>query len=74
MLQSQQPVQITTKSNALDGAIRPADAAGRYSLLREGGKDTGCMLTLDDEAKGRVGKALNTCGGLRSRIGLASRT
>src|SRR5262245_39743782 len=24
-----------------------AEAAGRYSLLREGGKDTGCMLTLD---------------------------
>jgi hypothetical protein len=35
-----------------------AEAAGRYSVLREGGKDTGCMLTLD--AKGttqRKGKA-----------------
>ncbi len=34
------------------------DAAGRYSVLREGGKDTGCMLTL--AAKGtsqRRGKA-----------------
>ena len=27
-----------------------AEATGRYSVLREGGKDTGCMLTLD--AKG----------------------
>ena len=34
----QQPVQITTKGNAPGGAIRPAVAAGRYSILREGGK------------------------------------
>jgi hypothetical protein len=29
----------------------PADAAGRYSILRDGGKDTGCMLTLDNRVK-----------------------
>jgi Protease inhibitor Inh len=51
----QQPVQITTKGNAPGGAIRPAVAAGRYSILREGGKDTGCILTLDDKAEGRGG-------------------
>jgi Protease inhibitor Inh len=35
-----------------------AEAAGRYSVLREGGKDTGCMLTLDAKgASQRRGKA-----------------
>ena len=33
-------------------AATPADAAGRYSILRDGGKDTGCMLTLDKRVKG----------------------
>ncbi|MGH6852012.1 MAG: AprI/Inh family metalloprotease inhibitor [Methylocella sp.] len=34
-------------------AAAPADAAGRYSILRDGGKDTGCMLTLDKQVKTR---------------------
>src|SRR3984893_891640 len=35
-----------------------AEAAGRYSVLREGGKDTGCMLTLDGKGKAQAkGKA-----------------
>lgn len=35
-----------------------AEAAGRYSVLREGGKDTGCMLTLDGKGKAQPkGKA-----------------
>lgn len=39
-------------AEAVQAAPKPqADAAGRYSLLREGGKDTGCMLTLDAAAK-----------------------
>ncbi len=33
----------------------PSDAAGRYSILREGDKDTGCMLTLDARVRGRAG-------------------
>ena len=33
-------------------AAAPADAAGRYTILREGGKDTGCMLTLDNQERG----------------------
>ncbi len=33
-------------------AAAPTDAAGRYSILRDGGKDTGCMLTLDNRVKG----------------------
>jgi hypothetical protein len=32
-----------------------AEVAGRYGLLRAGGKDTGCMLTLDGKAKGPKG-------------------
>jgi hypothetical protein len=32
-------------------AAAPADAAGRYSILRDGGKDTGCMLTLNNRGK-----------------------
>lgn len=35
-------------------AARPADVAGRYAILREG-KDTNCMLTLDDKARGLKG-------------------
>ncbi len=38
--------------------VAPADAGGRYSILRDGGKDTGCMLTLDAKGKGQAkGKA-----------------
>jgi len=36
-------------------AASSANAAGRYSILREGDKDTGCMLTLDARARGRAG-------------------
>jgi hypothetical protein len=36
-------------------AASPGDAAGRYSILREGDKDTGCMLTLDARVRGRAG-------------------
>jgi hypothetical protein len=32
-------------------AAAPADVAGRYAILRDGNKDTGCMLTLDRRAK-----------------------
>jgi Protease inhibitor Inh len=31
-------------------AATPSDVAGRYAVLRDGGKDTGCMLTLDKRA------------------------
>jgi hypothetical protein len=42
----------TTHLEAVQAAPKAQiDAAGRYSLLREGGKDTGCMLTLDIGAK-----------------------
>jgi hypothetical protein len=35
--------------------VKAAELPGRYSILREGPKDTGCMLTLDDKARGPKG-------------------
>jgi len=50
------PVQIAAASAASEvAAARPRDLAGRYAILRDGGKDTGCMLTLDDRSHGRGG-------------------
>ncbi len=40
------------------------DAAGRYSILREGDKDTGCMLTLD----ARVARSRRPEGAACSRL------
>ena len=37
-------------------AFKPADVPGRYSVYRDGGKDTGCMITLDEKAAGLSGK------------------
>jgi hypothetical protein len=42
-------------SKAPGTVVRLSDAAGRYSILREGGKDTGCMLTLDDKSAAKGG-------------------
>ena len=36
-------------------AAKPADLAGRYAVLREGTKETGCMITFDEKAKGPKG-------------------
>jgi len=40
---------------AAGSTARPNDVAGRYIILREGGKDVGCMLTLDDKARAANG-------------------
>jgi hypothetical protein len=40
---------------AATSAIRPADMAGRYAILREEGRDTLCMLTLDANGRGPRG-------------------
>jgi hypothetical protein len=37
------------------GAAIKAELPGRYSIFREGPKDTACMLTLDDKARGPKG-------------------
>ena len=35
--------------------LKPADMAGRYAVLREVGKETGCTITLDEKVKGPKG-------------------
>ncbi len=40
---------------AAGGAVRTNELAGRYAILRENNKDTGCMLTLDDKSRGPGG-------------------
>jgi hypothetical protein len=55
------PAPIPEKPAAAQSAVaagstaRPNDVAGRYIILREGGKDVGCMLTLDDKARAANG-------------------
>lgn len=48
-------------------ASAQADAQGRYSVLREGGKDTGCMLTLDVKGKGRSRGKVSLAPGCRDQ-------
>ena len=45
-------------SDGLPGRIaaRPQDIPGRFVLLREADRDTGCMVTLDDKARGTKGR------------------
>ena len=45
----------TAPAPVAGAAARPNDVAGRYIILREGGKDVGCMLTLDDKARASNG-------------------
>lgn len=47
------------------GAAQPSGVAGRYAILRAGDKDTGCMLTLEDRARGP--------GGFRAQLAPACR-
>lgn len=42
-------------SSSIVVAATAGEASGRYSILREEDKDTGCMLTLDARARGRAG-------------------
>jgi hypothetical protein len=48
-------VAATTTPGAAASSPKPDEIAGRYSVLREGGKDSGCMLTLDAKARGLKG-------------------
>ncbi|QBR71089.1 hypothetical protein CU048_07110 [Beijerinckiaceae bacterium] len=47
-------VKLKAKPSS-QGGTTPSEVAGRYAILREGGKDTGCMLTLDGQVKARGG-------------------
>ena len=51
----ERPVAAQEKPAPAAAAARPNDVAGRYIILREGGKDVGCMLTLDDKARASNG-------------------
>jgi hypothetical protein len=50
---------------AAAGAARPGEVAGRYAILRADDKDTGCMLTLYERARGP--------GGYRAQLAPACR-
>ncbi len=54
---AEKPVAVSEKPAPAVAAAtaRPNDVAGRYIILREGGKDVGCMLTLDDKARASNG-------------------
>lgn len=43
-------------------ALRPVDVAGRYAVLRSGGRDTGCMVTLDISGKAFLAPACRDQG------------
>ena len=51
----EKPVGGAESAAAAGSTARPNDVAGRYIILREGGKDVGCMLTLDDKARAANG-------------------
>ena len=53
--QAPAPAVAAQSAVAASAPARPNDVAGRYIILREGGKDVGCMLTLDDKARGPGG-------------------
>ncbi|PNE10773.1 MAG: hypothetical protein CR217_12585 [Beijerinckiaceae bacterium] len=59
------PSVLATKQET--PAAAPADAAGRYSILRDGGKDTGCMLTLDKRVKASGGQKASLAPGCRDQ-------
>ena len=51
---------VAALSNTSAQAAPPTkagDVAGRYAVVREGGKDTGCMVTLSTNARGKVFRA-----------------
>ncbi len=53
--QAPAPTMAAQSASAASAPARPNDVAGRYIILREGGRDVGCMLTLDDKARASNG-------------------
>jgi hypothetical protein len=49
------PITVAATTAPAASSAKPDEMAGRYSVLREGGKDTGCMITLDAKARGLKG-------------------
>ena len=57
------PAQPTQPANVSRGPSVPAgEIPGRYSVLREGNKDTGCMLTLQPGGKAQLAPACRDNG------------
>ena len=54
-VQAPAPAMAAQSVAAPASTARPNDVAGRYIILREGGRDVGCMLTLDDKARASNG-------------------
>jgi hypothetical protein len=61
------PVTPVATKKEIASSTTAADMAGRYSILREGGKDTGCMLTLESQARGPGGKKASLAPGCRDQ-------
>lgn len=57
-----QPAASATPAPAKAAALRPADIAGRYAVLREAGRDTGCMITLDISSRAFLSPACRDQG------------
>jgi hypothetical protein len=49
------PGEASAMPSRITAAIKPGDLAGRYAVLREDNKDTGCMITLDDKTRAAKG-------------------
>ncbi len=49
------PGEPAAMPGRITAAIKPGDLAGRYAVLRDGNKDTGCMITLDDKSRAAKG-------------------
>jgi hypothetical protein len=58
---------VIASKQDIPAAAEAADVAGRYSILRDGGKDTGCMLTLDTHMRGVGGAKASLAPGCRDQ-------
>jgi hypothetical protein len=52
---STEPAKVAAKAAPPAALLRPGDLSGRYAILREAGRDTGCMLTLDEKTPSQGG-------------------
>jgi hypothetical protein len=56
------PDAAAARPSASRVVLRPSDVAGRYAVLREAGRDTGCMVTLDISSKAFLSPACRDQG------------
>lgn len=59
------PALAATKQDASEDAL--TGVSGRYSIFRDSGKDSGCMLTLDKRAKAPGGEKASLAPGCRDQ-------